>query len=117
MFALFGIYPPILGVTTSFTDARAGPRPGNHVGLEYCVDVLARSEIQRAFINTFQYTLIVVPMSFVAGLAMEVFVNRKLPTHTISRLVFFAPFVLAATIVANIRNRMFRPRFGLVTAG
>lgn len=83
VFAVFRIYPSILGITTSFTDARVGPRPGNYVGLEYYVDVPAKSEIQRAFINTFQYILFVLPMSFVAGLTMVVYVNRKLPTHTI----------------------------------
>ena len=117
VFAVFRIYPFLFGITTSFTDARVGPRPGNYVGLENYIEVLTRSEIQRAFINTFQYTLFVVPMSFAAGLAMAVYVNRKLPTHTISRLVFFAPFVLTATIVAIIWNWMFQTQFGLVNVG
>ena len=117
VFAIFRIYPFILGITTSFTDARVGPRPGNFIGLENYGEVLAREEIHRAFIVTFQYSLFVVPMSFAFGLAMAVYVNRKLPTHTISRLVFFAPFVLTATIIAIIWNWMFQTQFGLINVG
>ena len=117
VFAIFRIYPFLLGTFTSFTDQRVGPRPGNHVGFENYIEVLNNSEVQRAFIVTFQYSIIVVPMSFFIGLAMAVYVNRKLPTHTMSRLVFFAPFVLTATIVAIVWNWMFQTQFGLVNVG
>ena len=117
VFVIFRIYPFLLGVFTSFTDARVGPRPGSFIGFENYIDVFTRSEIGRAFVTTFQYSLIVVPMSFVFGLCMALYVNRKLPTHTFSRLVFFAPFVLTATIVAIIWNWMFQTQFGLVNVG
>ena len=117
VFAIFRIYPFLLGTFTSFTDQRVGPRPGNHVGFENYIEVLNNSEVRRAFIVTFQYSIIVVPMSFFIGLAMAVYVNRKLPTHTVSRLVFFAPFVLTATIVAIVWNWMFQTQFGLVNVG
>ena len=116
-FAIFRIYPFILGILTSFTDARVGPRPGNFIGIENYLDVLTNSEVHRAFIVTFQYSIIVVPMSFFCGLAMAVYVNRKMPTHTFSRLVFFAPFVLTATIVAIVWNWMFQTQFGLINVG
>ena len=117
VFLIFRIYPFILGVLTSFTDARVGPRPGNYVGFENFVEVVTNDEVRRAFVVTFQYSVIVVPMSFFLGLAMAVYVNRKLPTHTFSRLVFFAPFVLTATIVAIVWNWMFQTQFGLVNVG
>lgn len=117
VFAIFRIYPFLLGTITSFTDQRVGPRPGNYVGFENYIEVFNNSEVRRAFIVTFQYSIIVVPMSFFIGLAMAVYVNRKLPTHTISRLVFFAPFVLTATIVAIVWNWMFQTQFGLVNVG
>ena len=117
VFLIFRIYPFILGLLTSFTDARVGPRPGNYVGFENFVEVVTNSEVRRAFVVTFQYSIIVVPMSFFLGLAMAVYVNRKLPTHTFSRLVFFAPFVLTATIVAIVWNWMFQTQFGLVNVG
>ena len=117
VFLIFRIWPFILGVMTSFTDARVGPRPGNFIGFENFLEVVTNSEIHRAFVVTFQYSLIVVPMSFFIGLAMAVYVNRKLPTHTLSRLVFFAPFVLTATIVAIVWNWMFQTQFGLVNVG
>ena len=117
VFAIFRIYPFLLGIFTSFTDQRVGPRPGNFVGIENYVDLLGRAEFGRSFIVTFQYAFIVVPMSFFIGLAMAVYVNRKLPTHIISRLVFFAPFVLTATIVAIVWNWMFQTQFGLVNVG
>ena len=117
VFAIFRIYPFLLGMYTSFTDARVGPRPGNLIGFENYLDMLSNSEVQRAFVVTFQYSILVVPMSFFVGLAMAVYVNRKLHTHTLSRLVFFGPFVLTATIVAIVWNWMFQTQFGLVNVG
>ncbi len=117
VFLIFRIYPFFLGILTSFTDARVGPRPGNYIGFENFVEVVTNSEVRRAFIITFQYSIIVVPMSFFVGLAMAVYVNRKLPTHTISRLVFFAPFVLTATIIAIVWNWTLQTQFGLVNVG
>ena len=117
VFLIFRIYPFVLGMMTSFTDARVGPRPGNFIGFENYLEVVTNSEVRRAFIVTFQYSVIVVPMSFFVGLAMAVFVNRRMPTHTFSRLVFFAPFVLTATIVAIVWNWMFQTQFGLVNVG
>ena len=110
-------YPFLLGIITSFTDARVGPRPGNFIGFENYFEVFTNPEVHRAFIVTFQYSVIVVPMSFFFGLAMAVYVNRRLPTHTLSRLVFFAPFVLTATVVAIVWNWMLQTRFGLVNVG
>ena len=117
VFAVFRIYPFLLGISTSFTDARVGPRPGNFIGFENYLEVFTNPEVGRAFIVTFQYALIVVPMSFFAGLFMAVYVNRKLATHTFSRLVFFAPFVLTATVVAIVWNWMFQTQLGLVNVG
>ena len=117
VFAIFRIYPFVLGILTSFTDARVGPRPGNFIGFENYLEVFTNSEVGRAFIVTFQYSMIVVPMLFFAGLGMAVYVNRKLATHTFSRLVFFAPFVLTATVVAIVWNWMFQTQFGLVNVG
>ena len=117
VFVIFRIYPFLLGISTSFTDARVGPRPGNFIGLENYVEVFTNSEVGRAFLITFQYSVIVVPMSFFIGLAMAVYVNRRLPFHTFSRLVFFAPFVLTATVVAIVWNWMFQTQFGLVNVG
>ena len=53
-------------------------------------------------------------MTFFIALAMAVYVNSKFPAHTLSRFVFFAPFVLTASIVAIIWNWMFQTQFGLV---
>ena len=117
VFVIFRIYPFLLGIITSFTDARVGPRPANFIGFENYLEVFTNSEVHRAFIVTFQYSLIVVPMSFFFGLFMAVYVNRKLPTHTFSRLVFFAPFVLTATVVAIVRNWMLQTQFGLINVG
>ena len=117
VFLIFRIYPFLLGIDISFTNARVGPRPPDYIGFENYVHIFTSSEIKRTFIVSIKYTLIVVPMTFFCGLAMAVFVDRKLPTHTFSRLVFFAPFVLAATTVAIIWNWMLQTQLGLVNVG
>ncbi len=117
IFIVFRIYPFLLGILTSFTNAKIGPRPPKFIGFDNYINAFTSSEVGRAFIVTLQYSLIVVPMAFFFALFMAVYVNRKLPTHTFSRLVFFAPYVLAATLVAIIWNWMFQTQFGLVNVG
>jgi ABC-type sugar transport system permease subunit len=114
IFLIFRIYPFLLGVYTSFTNARVGPRPPKFIGFENYFEVLSSSEVGRAFFVTAHYTILVVPMTFFIALAMAVYVNARFPAHTISRFVFFAPFVLTASIVAIIWNWMFQTQFGLV---
>ncbi len=117
IFIIFRIYPFLLGILTSFTNAKIGPRPPKFIGFDNYINAFTSSEVGRAFIVTLQYSLIVVPMAFFFALFMAVYVNRKLATHTFSRMVFFAPYVLAATLVAIIWNWMFQTQFGLVNVG
>ena len=114
IFLIFRIYPFLSGIYTSFTNARIGPRTPKFIGLENYFEVFSSSEIGRAFFVTFHYAIMVVPMTFFIALAMAVYVNSKFPAHTLSRFVFFAPFVLTASIVAIIWNWMFQTQFGLV---
>lgn len=91
VFVIFRIYPFILGILTCFTDARVGPKPGNFIGIDNYLEVMRNSEVHHAFIVTFQYSIIVVPMSFFCGLAMAVFVNRKMRPTRFRGLCFSHP--------------------------
>ena len=96
VFFVFRLYPFLLGIILSFTNAKVGPRPPKYIGFDNYIRAFTSSEVQHAFTVSIKYSLIVVPMSFFCSLFMALYVNERLPTHTFSRLIFFAPFVLSA---------------------
>lgn len=117
IFFVFRLYPFLLGILTSFTNAKIGPRPPKYIGFDNYAKAFTDPEVQHAFTVSIKYSLIVVPMSFFCSLFMALYVNERFPTHTFSRLIFYAPFVLAATVVAMIWNWMLQTQIGLVNVG
>ncbi len=114
LFLLFRVYPFLVGIYTSFTNARIGRASETFVGLANYTRALNSFEVRQAFANTVFYAMIVVPLTFFLSLAMAVYINRKLPGHHFARLVFFAPYVLSVSVVAIIWGWMFNAQFGLV---
>lgn len=114
LFLIFRVYPFILGVWTSFTNAKIARPVDKFVGLDNYVRALASEDVLHAFSNTARYALIVVPLTFVISLAMALHVSRKLPGHTLSRVMFFAPYVLSVSVVAVIWEWMLQPQYGIV---
>ncbi|XWX05417.1 sugar ABC transporter permease [Aggregatilineales bacterium SYSU G02658] len=114
LFILFRVYPFLVGIYTSFTNARIGRASETFVGLANYTRALNSFEVRQAFANTVSYAIVVVPLTFFLSLAMAVYINRKLPGHHFARLVFFAPYVLSVSVVAIIWGWMFNAQFGLV---
>ena len=50
IFIIFRIYPFLLGILTSFTNAKIGPRPPKFIGFDNYINAFTSSEVGRAFI-------------------------------------------------------------------
>lgn len=102
---LFMILPFFMSVFYSFTDRRlvVNPnKPTEFVGLANYIKTFTNKTALRAFFNTFQYTVILVPSVLVLATLLALMINRKVKGVTVFRMIYFSPQVVTMTVVTVI---------------
>jgi len=118
LFALVMLYPFVNGFILSFTDASPLAPETHWVGLENYGNLLFRDALFRTSLaTTLIYALLLVPAQAILGLLLAIYVNQKLWAHQVSRLAFFAPFVLSVSVVGIVWGWMLETRYGLLNLG
>lgn len=112
-FLLFNIMPIFFGMYVAFTDWSIIGTP-DWVGAENFAAAFDDRWVRGAFINTVLYALIIVPGVVVAGLAFALFVNQGWPLSGIARTMFFAPNVMAATVIGLVWVWILDTNFGVL---
>lgn len=112
-FFLFNILPVFFGAYVAFTEWSIVGSP-DWVGLENFHDLIADVWVLNAFKNVLWYGLIIVPGVSILGLSAALFVNQRWPLSSIARTLFFAPYVVSATVIGLIWVWMLDTQFGLV---
>ena len=112
-FLVFNICPILFGALVGFTEWGIIGRP-EWVGLANFRDALADGWLWIAFRNTLTYGLIIVPGVVVLALAFAVFVNQGWPLAALARTLFFAPYVVSATVIGLIWVWILDTQFGIV---
>lgn len=113
-FGLFLIWPLIHGIVMSFTGKSLTGANSSFLGFANYAEALRDADMWHALGNTLYFTVIsTVPLVLVA-LLMAALVNMGLPAQWLWRLSFFAPFLLASTVVSLFFVWMFNPQLGLV---
>lgn len=113
-FGLFLIWPLIHGIVMSFTGKSLTGANSSFLGFANYAEALGDVDMWHALGNTLYFTVIsTVPLVLVA-LLMAALVNMGLPAQWLWRLSFFAPFLLASTVVSLFFVWMFNPQLGLV---
>jgi len=113
-FGLFLIWPLIYGVVMSFTGKSLTGANSSFLGLANYAEALGDADMWHSLGNTLYFTVIsTVPLVLVA-LLMAALVNMGLPAQWLWRLSFFAPFLLASTVVSLFFVWMFNPQLGLI---
>lgn len=113
-FGVFLIWPLIYGVYMSFTGKSLTGANSSWVGFANYIEALADADMWHSLGNTFYFTVIsTVPLVLVA-LGMAALVNMGLPAQWLWRLSFFAPFLLASTVVSLFFVWMYNPQLGLI---
>ena len=105
---LFMILPFFMSVFFSFTSRQlvvSAKRPTEFVGLTNYQKVFTDKVTRQAFLNTLEYTLILVPSVMVLATLLALMVNRK--AVTIFRLIYFSPQVVTMTVVTVIWSAFF----------
>ncbi len=112
-FFLFNILPVIFGGYVAFTEWSIVGTP-RWIGLQNFKTALSDPWVLNAFINAFLYGLIIVPGVTCLGFCAALFVNRNWPLSSLARTMFFAPYVVSATVIGLIWVWLLDTQFGLI---
>jgi multiple sugar transport system permease protein len=118
LFTAVTLYPFLSGFFLSFTDMSPLAPESHWVGLDNYSTLLVGDPVFRNSIgNTVLYVVLLVPAQAVVGLLLALYVNKKLWAHQVSRLAFFAPFVLSVSVVGIVWGWILETRYGLLNLG
>ncbi len=112
-FLAFNVLPILFGIYVAFTDWSIIGSP-DWVGWKNFSAAAQDKWLHEAFLNTLLYALIIVPGVTVLGLAFALFVNQSWPLSGIARTLFFAPNVMAATVIALVWVWILDTNFGVL---
>ena len=110
---ILNIFPIFQTFYLSFTKTGAFGK-SSFIGIQNYVDVLKDKLVMQSFINTFKYTILVVPLGVFLSLIVAVLLNSKIKGKTIYRTLFFLPVVSAPAAVAMVWRWMFNSKYGLI---
>jgi len=112
-FLIFNIGPILFGAYLSFTKWGIFGKP-KWVGLQNFRAAFADEFTIIAFKNTILYGIVIVPCVTVIGLAFALYVHQRWPLSGLARTLFFAPYVVSATVIGLVWVWMLDTQFGLV---
>jgi ABC-type sugar transport system permease subunit len=115
MYALFLLWPALLGLDMSFFDwTITGKGATDFLGLANYQELFTDPDFWHALGVTLLFTIISVPLLVLISLGLALLVNRAIPAQGLFRTIFFAPAILPLSVVALIWNWLYEPGFGLI---
>lgn len=115
VYAIFLIWPALLGLRMSFTNwIIGGTGATQFLGFANYQELFADPAVWQSLGVTIVFTIISTPLLVIIALALALLVNRAIPAQGLFRTIFFAPFVLPVTVVTLIWNWLYQPDFGLI---
>jgi multiple sugar transport system permease protein len=112
---LFVAYPIVSSFWYSLNDWTL-PRPMEFVGLGNYTELLGDQNFWQALGYTLTFIVIYVPLVFVLGLGLALFLNQKARGIVVVRTATFLPVVASWVVVSIIWKWIFNPQYGLVNA-
>lgn len=112
-FFVFNILPVIFGAYVAFTEWSILGAP-IWIGLDNFKEAFSDEWVIGAFKNVLLYGLIIVPGVSTIGLIAALFVNQSWPLSSVARMLFFAPYVVSATVIGLIWVWLLDTQFGLI---
>jgi len=113
-FLVFLVWPLLYGLYMSMTGKSLTGANDSVIGFANYAEALADADMWHSLGNTLYFTVIsTVPLVIVA-LIMAALVNVGLPAQWLWRLSYFAPYLLASTVVSLFFTWMYNPQLGLI---
>lgn len=110
---VFIVYPIASSFWLSFQDWNL-LNPPKAVGLDNYTELFGDPDFWRAMGTTVKFILMYVPAVFVGGLALALFLNRRVRGMLLVRTTTFLPVVASWVVVSLIWKWIFNPSYGLV---
>ncbi len=112
-FVLFNVLPVLFGLYLAFTNWSIVGTP-TFVGFANFIRAYKDRSLWQAFGNTIRYALVIVPSVVVLAYAAALYVSQRWPLSGLARTLFFAPNVVAATVVGLVWVAVLDARTGPV---
>ena len=113
--AVFVIYPMIRSVYMSFfTEYNIFTQTGSGFGLKSYIKVISDSKFRLSVLNTFNYTIITVPVSVAIALLMAVLLNSRIRGWKIFQGIFFIPYVTNLIAIGLAFRFLFHSQYGFI---
>ena len=118
-FVVIRWYPAVLALNISFRDWNVFKGAGPWVGLANFQAIWEdlfkpRSAVRAAFLNTFKYVLIGVPLQLVLALGIALLLTQIRRLSGFFRAAYFIPYVTSFVAVAFVWNWLYAPQLGLI---
>lgn len=114
-FLAFALYPFFASLYYSFTDYNI-LAPPQWIGLQNYQQMVQDPLFWQSLYNTLYYTVIFVPVSTVAAIAIAMLLNQRVRGQTIYRTLFYLPSVVPLVASSVLWLWLFNPSFGFIDA-
>jgi multiple sugar transport system permease protein len=116
-FLYIRIYPTLFAFRISLHDWNPLAAEQTFVGLENYQELLGElqktnSVTHKAFLNTFKYVALGMPIQLVIALGIALMLNEIRSLSTFFRAVYFIPFVTSTVAVSWVFRWLYQPQFG-----
>jgi ABC-type sugar transport system permease subunit len=112
--AVFVFWPILQSIILSLQKWRFGATETTWVGLDNYERLLNDPRVEGAFLNTVEYTAVVVPVTLLLALLLALALNERIPGRSLFRAAFFLPVIASFAIVAIVWRFLLNPDIGLL---
>ena len=113
-FLVVNILPMLYAAFLSLHDWNLLSIQKSFVFLDNYVDLLQSSAFRSCLLNTFLYTIIIVPLSLALGLGIALLLNAGVRAQSLFRTVYFIPVVTSVVAAGYIWTWLYDPTFGFI---
>lgn len=115
LFLMINGFPLVYGLVLSFTDKNyTKPKSGKFIALENFKDIFQDTEFWSIMGFTLFYTLVVVMVSYVLGLALAMLLNRNIKGRGVFRAFALAPWVIPTVVATQCWRWILNDQFGVI---
>ena len=113
-FSIFTLIPMIFALALGFMQWNLADNSFTFVGLANFARMRTDHLFWPSIRNTFQFTIISVPLTMIFALGLALLLNNKIRGRSIFRSVMFFPHVASLIAMAAVWNQIFHPSWGPV---
>jgi sn-glycerol 3-phosphate transport system permease protein len=115
LFGAFAFYPFIRNFKLMLYQTPPVPGvPAHYVGLSQIWPTISSTQFTQSLLTTFEFVLMVVPISLFLGLALAVAAHRRLKGMAVYRMIFSSTVVSSVAVASVVFGTLLNPVVGLL---